>query len=111
MEKLILKKTDPLAKANNSAPVTAASGTVTSTSTSSAGKVSENDDKKPVLLGQTRSIKIVDLQVRKRRRNPANCKYCNLPIEERYALSKGSRTGARYYHIKCAIKVGFDITV
>ncbi|MHB8567084.1 MAG: hypothetical protein ACYC7D_06280 [Nitrososphaerales archaeon] len=69
------------------------------------------DEKKPVLLGQTRSIKIVDLQVRKRRRNPANCKYCNLPIEERYALSKGSRTGARYYHIACAIKVGFDITV
>jgi hypothetical protein len=69
------------------------------------------DEKKPVLLGQTRSIKIVDLQVRKRRRNPANCKYCNLPIESRYALSKGSRTGARYYHIECAIKVGFDITV
>ncbi len=69
------------------------------------------DEKKPILLGQTRSIKIVDLQVRKRRRNPANCKYCNLPIESRYALSKGSRTGARYYHIECAIKVGFDITV
>ncbi|MDG6908516.1 MAG: hypothetical protein JRN20_22330 [Nitrososphaerota archaeon] len=70
-----------------------------------------SDEKKPVLLGQTRSIKIVDLQVRKRRRNPANCKYCNLPIESRYALSKGSRTGARYYHIECAIRVGFDITV
>jgi hypothetical protein len=66
-------------------------------------------EKKPVLQGQTRSIKIVDLQVRKRRRNPANCKYCNGQIEERYALSKGSRTGARYYHIKCAIRVGFDI--
>ncbi|HZW55892.1 MAG TPA: hypothetical protein VFF30_06350 [Nitrososphaerales archaeon] len=109
MEKLILKKTDTLAKANNNAPGTAASGAVTSTTP--ASKTTESEDKKPVLLGQTRSIKIVDLQVRKRRRNPANCKYCNLPIEERYALSKGSRTGARYYHIKCAIKVGFDITV
>ena len=71
----------------------------------------ETEERKPVLLGQTRSIKIVDLHVRKRRRNPANCKYCNGLIESRYALSKGSRTGARYYHIECAIKVGFDITV
>lgn len=71
----------------------------------------EDDERKPVLLGQTRSIKIVDLHVRKRRRNPANCKYCNGLIESRYALSKGSRTGARYYHIECAIRVGFDITV
>lgn len=71
----------------------------------------ESEERKPVLLGQTRSIKIVDLHVRKRRRNPANCKYCNGLIESRYALSKGSRTGARYYHIECAIKVGFDITL
>ena len=91
MEKAVLKKTETSAKP---APIKGAS-----------------DEKKPVLLGQTRSIKIVDLQVRKRRRNPANCKYCNLPIESRYALSKGSRTGARYYHIECAIRVGFDITV
>lgn len=91
MEKAVLKKTETIAKP---APIKGAS-----------------DEKKPVLLGQTRSIKIVDLQVRKRRRNPANCKYCNLPIESRYALSKGSRTGARYYHIECAIRVGFDITV
>ena len=68
------------------------------------------DEKKPILLGQTRSIKIVDLSIRKRRRDSINCKYCNLPMESRYALSKGSRTGARYYHIECAIKVGFDIT-
>ncbi|MHB1907329.1 MAG: hypothetical protein ACYCQJ_00505 [Nitrososphaerales archaeon] len=70
----------------------------------------QTEEKKPILLGQTRSIKIVDLHVRKRRRNPANCKYCNGLIEDRYALSKGSRTGARYYHIACAIRVGFDIT-
>ena len=107
MEKLVLKKNDPtLAK------VTTSGQTAAVPSSQGAGKNAQaNDDKKPILLGQTRSIKIVDLQVRKRRRNPANCKYCNLPIEERYALSKGSRTGARYYHIKCAIKVGFDITV
>ncbi|MCL4518099.1 MAG: hypothetical protein M1587_02755 [Thaumarchaeota archaeon] len=91
MGNAVLKKTETIAKP---APIKGAS-----------------DEKKPVLLGQTRSIKIVDLQVRKRRRNPANCKYCNLPIESRYALSKGSRTGARYYHIECAIRVGFDITV
>ena len=72
---------------------------------------SEVEESKPILRGQTRSIKIVDLQVRKRRRNPANCKYCNGLIEDRYALSKGSRTGARYYHIACAIRVGFDIAV
>ena len=72
---------------------------------------SEAEESKPILRGQTRSIKIVDLQVRKRRRNPANCKYCNGLIEDRYALSKGSRTGARYYHIACAIRVGFDIAV
>ncbi|MDH2900418.1 MAG: hypothetical protein PXY39_05555 [archaeon] len=72
---------------------------------------SEAEENKPILRGQTRSIKIVDLQVRKRRRNPANCKYCNGLIEDRYALSKGSRTGARYYHIACAIRVGFDILV
>ncbi len=76
---------------------------------SQSSELEQVQEKKPVLLGQTRSIKIVDLQVRKRRRNPANCKYCNGQIEERYALSKGSRTGARYYHIKCAIRVGFDI--
>jgi hypothetical protein len=109
MEKLVLKKNDPtLAKTASSGQT----GAVPSGQSPGAGKKEQaNDDKKPILLGQTRSIKIVDLQVRKRRRNPANCKYCNLPIEERYALSKGSRTGARYYHIKCAIKVGFDITV
>ncbi len=73
---------------------------------SQSSELEQVQEKKPV---QTRSIKIVDLQVRKRRRNPANCKYCNGQIEERYALSKGSRTGARYYHIKCAIRVGFDI--
>jgi hypothetical protein len=72
---------------------------------------SQMEENKPILRGQTRSIKIVDLQVRKRRRNPANCKYCNGLIEDRYALSKGSRTGARYYHIACAIRVGFDIIV
>ncbi len=83
----------------------------TETITKPAPVKGATEEKKPVLLGQTRSIKIVDLQVRKRRRNPANCKYCNLPIESRYALSKGSRTGARYYHIECAIRVGFDITV
>ena len=91
MGNAVLKKTETIAKP---APIKGAT-----------------EEKKPVLLGQTRSIKIVDLQVRKRRRNPANCKYCNLPIESRYALSKGSRTGARYYHIECAIRVGFDITV
>ena len=101
MEKVVLKKTDTLPKGT----------TIASSSSSQSKSASAADEKKPVLLGQTRSIKIVDLQVRKRRRNPANCKYCNLPIEERYALSKGSRTGARYYHIACAIKVGFDITV
>lgn len=76
-----------------------------------APQTTETEESKPILRGQTRSIKIVDLQVRKRRRNPANCKYCNGLIEDRYALSKGSRTGARYYHIACAIRVGFDILV
>src|SRR5271157_2031379 len=109
MEKLVLKKNDPtLAKAVPQSGTMSASPVAGS---KSAQASNSGDDKKPILLGQTRSIKIVDLQVRKRRRNPANCKYCDLPIEERYALSKGSRTGARYYHIKCAIKVGFDITV
>ena len=91
MESWVLKKAETLAK------------------TTTVAQTKQEDEKKPVLMGQTRSIKIVDLQVRKRRRNPANCKYCDGQIEERYALSKGSRTGARYYHIKCAIKVGFDI--
>ena len=81
---------------------------LTKTATAPAPEIEE---KKPILRGQTRSIKIVDLHVRKRRRNPANCKYCNKLIESRYALSKGSRTGARYYHIECAIRVGFDIEV
>lgn len=79
--------------------------------TSASTSENESEESKPILRGQTRSIKIVDLQVRKRRRNPANCKYCNGLIEDRYALSKGSRTGARYYHIACAIRVGFDIAV
>jgi len=105
MEKLVLKKNDPTLTKQASSTVPASQGS------GKNAQANSGDDKKPILLGQTRSIKIVDLQVRKRRRNPANCKYCNLPIEERYALSKGSRTGARYYHIKCAIKVGFDITV
>ena len=67
---------------------------------------------KPVLLSPTRSIKIVDLRVRRRNReNPPKCKYCACSIETKYALSKGSRIGARYYHIDCAIRVGFGITV
>ncbi len=107
MENLVLKKTETLAKGTT----TTSSATTQTAASSAQARGAPSDEKKPVLLGQTRSIKIVDLQVRKRRRNPANCKYCNLPIEERYALSKGSRTGARYYHIACAIKVGFDITV
>jgi len=65
-----------------------------------------------VLLSPTRSIKIVDLRTRKRNReNPPKCKYCGRSIETKYALSKGSRMGARYYHIDCAIKVGFGIIV
>ena len=71
-----------------------------------------NEERMPVLLAPTRSIKIVDLRVRRRgRENPPNCKYCARPIETKYALSKGSRIGSRYYHIDCAIRVGFDITV
>lgn len=106
MENLVLKKSETLAKGTPTATTTAQAATPPAQVRGAA-----SDEKKPILSGQTRSIKIVDLQVRKRRRNPANCKYCNLPIEERYALSKGSRTGARYYHIACAIKVGFDISV
>jgi hypothetical protein len=93
-----LKKTEIVQKTT---PVTA----------TDASESNDAEEAKPILRGQTRSIKIVDLQVRKRRRNPANCKYCNGLIEDRYALSKGSRTGARYYHIACAIRVGFDIAV
>ncbi len=71
-----------------------------------------NEERKPVLLSPTRSIKIVDLRVRKRnRKNPPKCKYCSRSIETNYALSKGSRTGARYYHIDCAVRVGFGIAV
>lgn len=68
-------------------------------------------EKHPVLLDPTRSKKIVDMLKRKRHRGiPQDCRYCNKVIQSRYALSKGSRTGAKYYHIECAIKVGFDIT-
>jgi hypothetical protein len=71
-----------------------------------------NEERKPVLLSPTRSIKIVDLRVRRRgRENPPKCKYCSRSIETKYALSKASRVGARYYHIDCAIRVGFGITV
>lgn len=67
---------------------------------------------KPVLLSPTRSIKIVDLRVRRRNReNPPKCKYCACSIETKYALSKASRTGTHYYHVECAIRVGFGITV
>ena len=72
----------------------------------------ESEVKKPVLLSPTRSIKIVDLRVRRRgRENPLNCKYCSRSIATKYALSKGSRVGARYYHIDCAIRAGFNITI
>ena len=71
-----------------------------------------DEERKPVLLSPTRSIKIVDLRVRRRRReNPPTCKYCARSIETKFALSKGSRIGSRYYHIDCAIRVGFAITV
>ena len=71
-----------------------------------------DEERRPVLLSPTRSIKIVDLRVRRRgRENPPKCKYCARSIEPKYALSKGSRVGARYYHIGCAIRVGFAITV
>ncbi|MDG6995439.1 MAG: hypothetical protein JRN52_05910 [Nitrososphaerota archaeon] len=70
------------------------------------------EESKPVLLSPTRSIKIVDLRVRRRHREDRpKCKYCARPIETKYALSKGSKTGARYYHIDCAIRAGFDIKV
>ncbi len=70
------------------------------------------DERKPVLVSPTRSIKIVDLRMRKRgRENRPKCKYCLLSIETTYAMSKGSKVGARYYHIDCAIRVGFGITV
>ncbi len=71
-----------------------------------------NEERKPVLVSPTRSIKIVDLRVRKRgRENRPKCKYCDRSIETKYAMSKGSKVGARYYHIDCAIRVGFTITV
>jgi hypothetical protein len=71
-----------------------------------------NEERKPVLLSPTRSIKIVDLRARRRgRENPPKCKYCSRFIETKYAMSKGSRMGARYYHIHYAIRVGFAITV
>ena len=68
-------------------------------------------EKKPVLLSPTRSIKIVDLRVHKRhRQNPEKCRYCGKPIAK-YALSKTSKSGTRYYLVDCAIRVGFGITV
>ena len=71
-----------------------------------------NEERKPVLLDPTNSIKIVDLRTKRRGRVTApKCKYCSHSIDTKYALSKGSRIGARYYHIDCAIKVGFSITV
>ena len=71
-----------------------------------------NEERKPVLLSPTRSIKIVDLRMRKRHReNTPKCRYCSKPIETKYALSKGSKSGTRYYHVDCAIRVGFGITV
>ena len=71
-----------------------------------------NEERKPVLLSPTRSIKIVDVRVRSRgRENPPKCRYCTRPIETKYAMSKGSKTGAQYYHIDCAIRVGFGIKV
>lgn len=71
-----------------------------------------NEERKPVLLSPTRSIKIVNLRLRRRgRENPPKCRYCSRSIMAKYAMSKGSKTGARYYHIDCAIRVGFDIAV
>jgi len=73
MEKLVLKKNDPTL---TKAVAQAGSSAVPAQSTGKNAQAGNSgDEKKPILLGQTRSIKIVDLQVRKRRRNPANCKY------------------------------------